>query len=152
MKPLESIVQMLTWLSAYPPDERTSKTKKLLYIFIFVVIMAVLICGFIAFATFFFKYIMSDLEKALMAVMTLCTATGTSYTLVVSFVKRLKMKSIFDDLSEIYEKCKHPSKRYALFQMVLRSFFPLDFRQKRRIFPTFGASQQPKSNHLENLF
>lgn len=119
MKPLRLIIKMLMWLGAYPPDENASKSKKLLYIFIAVVIIAVLVCCHIGFAAFFFKYIMSDLEKALMAVMTLCSGFIPTYILIVSMFTRSSMRNVFDRLSEIYEMSKNPFKILFFFRMVL---------------------------------
>lgn len=112
MKPLEMIIRMLTWLSVYPPDKNTSKPKKVEYVCVAVVIMTVLIFGFIGFAAFFCKYVSKDMEMALMAVMTICTSVGTSYTLAISFLTRSKMKSIFDNLSEIYNTSKNTKNRF----------------------------------------
>lgn len=115
MKPLEMIIRMLTWLSVYPPDKNTSKSRKIEYICVAVVIMTVLIFGFIGFAAFFCKYVSTDMEMALMAVMTICTSVGTSYTLAISFLTRSKMKSIFENLSEIYDASK------AIFFFVVKN-------------------------------
>lgn len=118
MEPLRLIIKMLTWLGAYPPGDNASRSKKLLYIFIAVVTIAVLVCCNIGFAAFFFKYIMSDLEKSLMAVMTLCSGFIPTYILLVSMFKRSNMRNIFDRLSEIYELSKNPFK-ILFFRMIL---------------------------------
>lgn len=119
MKPLEMIIRMLTWLSVYPPDKNTSKSRKIEYVCVAVVIMTVLIFGFIGFATFFFKYVSADMEMALMAVMTICTSVGTSYTLAISFLTRSKMKSIFDNLTEIYDASKSVFKNTKISSMIV---------------------------------
>lgn len=107
MRPLEKIIRVLTWTSLYPPDENTSKSRKRVYVCIRVSIMTVMFCSFIGFGAFFIKFVSTDLELALMAVTSLCSSSSTLHMLVFSFLARLRIKSIFDSLSDIYDACKY---------------------------------------------
>lgn len=107
MRPLEMIIQVLTWTSLYPPEENTSKSRKQVYVCILVSIMTVMFCSFIGFGTFFIKFVSADLESALTAVTSLCSSSSTLYMLVFSFLTRSRIKSIFDSLSDIYDERKY---------------------------------------------
>lgn len=52
------------------------------------------------------KFIFIDLEEGLWALFQFCGLTNMLYVMIISFISRYKIKSIFDSLSIIYDSSK----------------------------------------------
>lgn len=107
MKPLETTKRVLTWLCVCPADESTSiKQKKMYAIFTFMVCFSC-ISGFLGSVAFFIKFMKSDLENSLIALIVLAACAAIIIGIIVAFLFRHKINEIFEDLSTIYSACKY---------------------------------------------
>lgn len=106
MQPLATMKQVLTVLCVYPAKENASHCKKLMYILITAFVMVVNLAGLIASFAFFLRFVSSDFESSLHALLQICALSAATYMLAIGFISRHKTKSIFNNLSTIYEASK----------------------------------------------
>lgn len=106
MRPLETNRYILTWFSIYPPAKNTSKWKRWMYISFTVFDLIILLLSIAAASAFFRKFVSTDLEASLMALMDLVGCLTMSYVIMVTFYQRQEFLIIFDGLTKIYDERK----------------------------------------------
>lgn len=99
--PLQYCRRVLTWLCLYTIDNKTSKQAYVLFTMIItLVLMSCLISSIVHCSTF----LSIDLEKSLYSLLQIASTASMLYVLVVGFLFRLKITTIIQQLSEIFEK------------------------------------------------
>lgn len=107
MRPLIFIQKMLTRLSIHPADENTTKWQRRAYICLNAVVINILIAACVSNAAYFWKFYTIQLEEAILALFSFFAMFGLFYTFSVSFLQRMKIKNIFDQLTDIYNASKN---------------------------------------------
>lgn len=123
MNPLVTNRRVLTWLCIYPAREGTTRRQKRMFIAFSLVSATTIMWCFLSGLAFFMKYVTIDLEMALQSVFILCSAFGALYVQVVLLLSRQKIKSLFDQLTDIYDKRKRSSVTLILYFVVLSQTF-----------------------------
>lgn len=103
---LETNQRVLTWLCMHPPDESATAWKRMAYIIAALIIFAVLLSATIAHIVYFLKFVSTDLEGSLVALMIIDGMIGFVYSFVTAFNLRYKIQTIFENLTSIYEASK----------------------------------------------
>lgn len=67
----------------------------------------IIICAVIASGIFFLEYRSIDLETSLYALGQIAAYLNVLYMFVIIFLSRPKIKKIFNDLENIYDKCEN---------------------------------------------
>lgn len=99
--------QVLTWLSMYPANNQTTNFwKGIAYIMVTLTIFCVNLSAAIANLTFFLKFVLTNLEESLIALMICSGCTGLVYSFATAIIMRCKMKIIFEKLALIYDSSK----------------------------------------------
>lgn len=105
MKPLKTTQRMLTWLRVLPANKNASKWQKCSYLALVLVLIITAIAVFSSSLLYVMKFKSVEFADTLMAFRQLVAATSMANSIVVAYFLRHKIPSIFDKLSEIYEKC-----------------------------------------------
>lgn len=108
MEPMATSKKVLTWIYLYPVNENTDDTKKkrkvqrnfLLSIFAF------LSSGLSFSIACLFKYWSIDLKKSLYSPIQIGPTLSTVYSLFIALMLRNRIRTMFNNLSKIYEKSK----------------------------------------------
>lgn len=106
INPLEINRLILIWVCAIPADKNTSKSKRLLYALISLIIFVALLSVSLASGAFIVKFVSTDLEGSFYALAQLAAYSAMTYTIIVTFFIRDKIPSIFDNLAKVCESSK----------------------------------------------
>lgn len=106
MIPLVAHRRIWTWLGLCSFEENTSKLAKMIYISFNLSLFTTFVGAVLASAEFVRQSLSTDLEGSLHALFQLTAYTGVVYVTIITFVFRHKITEIFDQLTEIYRKCK----------------------------------------------
>lgn len=121
MEPMATARKVLTWLCIVPADEETTKFKKLIYIACTSALMVSTICGFLTSSAFIIKFMSTNLEDCLYALIQICATVGDTYMMLVAFILRHKIAALFDRLAAIYRASKK-SVKYRAFHIQFPKF------------------------------
>lgn len=102
MRPLERNRRVLTWLNLHPPDDDTSTLKKLIYITIAISVVFMVGAADIASALVFWKFLSTDIGRALNACWQIAGLSLTIYQFTIMYLSRHNIKRVLDALSDIY--------------------------------------------------
>lgn len=106
MNPLSQNREWLVWLSVCSTEKNESRKKKIQrYAFTLATILGIIL-PLIASVVFFFKFISTNLERALNAISVSIGLFCSLYIIFVALFARQKITEIFDNLSQLYESCK----------------------------------------------
>ena len=105
VKPLAIDQQILTWLCVLPANENTSKLKKLTEIALVLALIAADVTVFASSLMYAVKFVSIDFQGFSIALDTVIATIPMVNSIAVAFLYRHKIPSIFERLSEIYEKC-----------------------------------------------
>lgn len=108
MIPLKANRRVLTWFSVYPPDKNATKWNRYAYITFTAVALAVQLCSFASDTVVFFKFLSTDVEIVLMALLQFFANGAMAYSIATMLILRHKINAIFESLSEIHKMCKKP--------------------------------------------
>lgn len=133
MRPLQTNKRVLTLLCLYPSDESVSKWKQLtLAVFTFLIIAANM-CGLIASSFYFVKFVSTDLETSLHALLQMAALSAATYMLVIGLVLRQKINDIFSRLKNIYDASKNNfQENNGLYKSMFKFFNFLSFQLRYR--------------------
>lgn len=107
MVPLQTNKEILMLVSIYPAEpESTNKWKRIARILFPMLCLAVGIFSIAAHIAFIFAYISTNLTDCLFAFMLVSSLLDPVYTMLIGYINRQKIFSIFEDLSKIYEASK----------------------------------------------
>lgn len=106
MKPLIASQRMLTLFCVLPADKTTSPEKKILYNIFFLSVFFGNFCALFSSSFFFVEYVSLDLEESLYSLFQIVGSASIIYLLTVTYFLSRKIRILFEDLSEIYKKCK----------------------------------------------
>lgn len=98
--------RVLTLLYVCPTTEGTNKWKEIFYIVFTTLTTAANVCGFIASSFFFGKFVTTDLESSLHALLQMAALGAATYMLVVGLFSRHEINEIFNHLKKIYDESK----------------------------------------------
>lgn len=145
MIPLRTNRRVLTWFCVYPPEENATKWQKRAYIAFAVYALTLNSVSCVSDAAFFFKFVSTDLEKSLMALLQLFGNATMVYALSITFLLRKKFVAIIESLTTIYETSKskiylsrnvHQIGNYNCNEIQMKTF-----RCKRGFVQVLGPSQ-----------
>lgn len=102
MWPLERNRRVLTWLNLHPPDDDTSMVIKCVYSIASFAFFLVDLTAIIASALFFWKFLSTDIGKALNGCWQIAGFALTIYQFTVMYLSRHNIKPVLDALSDIY--------------------------------------------------
>lgn len=105
MKPLATTKQILTWLCILPAEKYTSTCKKRAYISL---VFALILADFTVFASsllYVLKFISIDVLETSMGLYQVAASIVMANGIIVAYLFRHKIPTIFEKLSKIYEKC-----------------------------------------------
>lgn len=108
MEPLPTSRRVLTWLCIYPANETTSAQKKLVFAAYSLLVILALVAADVSSWMFYLKFVSVDLETSLMADFQIFGFAMELYIFPVMLLSRLKVKSTFESLAEIYDASKNP--------------------------------------------
>lgn len=103
MQPSESVKKVLTFLYMCPPEENSSKIKKILCVTFSFGTMTVMALASLSGAVFAIKYMSIDFEKCLFAMFHTVATSTLLYMLIAIILSRNKMANILNSISNIYE-------------------------------------------------
>lgn len=107
MKPSVTSLQMLTWLCLLPAEENASKWKKRAYIaLVFALILADLTV-FCSSSMYVVKFVSIDVLESSFGIYQVTAAIPMANAIVVAYLFRQKIQSVFEKLLEFYEKCTY---------------------------------------------
>lgn len=107
MEPLVMNRLVLTWLCMYPFEEGTSIIMKLAYINYTLVTFVVNFSAVFCAGAFIYKFIQSDLERCLYALLHIVAHSAIVYIQIAACLLQSKIKTgIFDHLATIYAASK----------------------------------------------
>lgn len=105
MKPLATTQQILTWICILPADKNISTWSKRGYI---ALVLALILADFTVFVSslmYVFKFISIDVLETSIGLYQVAASIIMANAIIVAFLFRHKIPSIFEKLSEIYETC-----------------------------------------------
>lgn len=103
LNPLVTNRRVLTLLCVCPVDKSVSNWKRLCYGIFTLFVITSNLCGFVASSLFFVKFVSSDLEMSLHALLQICALTSATYMSIIGIVSRKKIGAIFENLWQIYK-------------------------------------------------
>lgn len=103
MKPLESVKKVLTFLYMCPPDENSSKFKKILCVACSFGTITVMALASLSGAVYAIKCMSTDFEKCLFALFHTVATSTLLYMLIAIILTRNKISNIFNSISNIFE-------------------------------------------------
>lgn len=103
---LQSIKQSLIWLCAYPAYNSATKRERLSHVAFASTIFVAILFQFICYFNYFWKNLSDDLVGSLFACLGIAAIGSLIYTSIIAVYLKYKMKTIFDNLSMIYEASK----------------------------------------------
>lgn len=109
-RPIVTGQKVLTWFCVYPFDGVTQRQKILYFSFTFIFHIC-LVCGEIASAIFFMRFVSIDLELCFYAIFQIAAITCIILMLMVAFLSRFKLKRLFKNLEKIYKWSKYCMKK-----------------------------------------
>lgn len=104
MKPLATGQRVLTWLCLLPPEENTRKWEKLSHVALVIVMIAADIAAFLSSLIYVKKFQSVNMADTSIALTTLIAAIPLTNSTIVTSILRHKIPSIFEKLSDVYEK------------------------------------------------
>lgn len=100
--PLELLQKGLGWLCVFPSAKADSTIDKIARVVFTIIVFFANLCALLASATFVYKFISTDMQRSLYALLQMGSFFIMTYTIVVAFFVRDKIIGIFEKLSEIY--------------------------------------------------
>lgn len=94
--------RVLTWLYMIPTSKSESFKKKLSISLVALIVFLANASDFMSHFAFFWKFLLIDTEKCLLAFMGVSGTVGLLYASVSAFLMRYKMNVVFEKLSAIY--------------------------------------------------
>lgn len=110
INPLKTNRKLLILLCVCPPAKSISKWKRFGCALFTIVIIASNLCGLIASSSFFIKFVSSDLEMSLHALLQMCACTSAIYMHIIGIISNNRINDIFENLNKIYVEGKNWSK------------------------------------------
>lgn len=107
MKPLVTDQRVLTWLCVLPAQENTSKWEKRAYIVLVLTLIMAASTVFLSSLVYTVKYMLIDMLETSFGFLQAVAAISMANSIVVAFILRHKIPSVFKKLEEFYEKCKN---------------------------------------------
>lgn len=101
MVPLKTNRRVLTWFCVCPPDERATKWNRYAYVAFTASSFLVMFSAVLSDALFFWKFIATDIEHSLMALLQLFGHGAMAYSILFMYILRDNINAIFESLSEI---------------------------------------------------
>lgn len=112
MIPLATHQRVWSWLCVESVESGAQSQKnynKMFAMFAFMAHVAVIMAS----AAFAMEYARTDLSGSLHALLHLTAFMGMAYVLVIAFMSRNKITAIFENLVEIYTKCKYSARCFG---------------------------------------
>lgn len=106
MKPLATAQRILSWFCIRPFDEPSTWKEIARVIFVVFLPISVFSCEVLS-VLFFAKYISTDLNGSIFALLQIAIYFGLFYTMVAVAYSRRDLLAIFDSLAKIYDACKN---------------------------------------------
>lgn len=107
MKPLAETEIVMTWLCMLPANESSSMQKKTAKnVVVCVIMFAIDLFSVVACLAFIWRFASTDLNATLFAVLGVATFGASLYAIPIAFFSRHRARSIFNQLSAIYEASK----------------------------------------------
>lgn len=103
INPLVTNRRMLTLLCVCPVDHSVNTWKRLSYKIFTLFVITSNLCGLVASSLFFAKFVSSDLEMSLHALLQMCALTSATYMSIIGIVSRKKIGAIFENLWQIHK-------------------------------------------------
>lgn len=142
MKPWPTTRSFLTWLCVHPAENATSRSKKLFYKVVTLLIFANFFFNFVSSVMFFEKFVQINLVEALHALLQITGFFSYLYLAISTYFLRFKVNKILDMSEDLYSASMnlHQFKWIKSSSQIRIS----NFRCKRRFIPIFGRSKQQK--------
>lgn len=106
MRPLATAQRIFSWFCIGPFDEPSTGKEIARVVFVVFLPISVVSCK-VSSVLFFFKYISTDLNGSIFALLQIAMYFGLIYTMVAVASSRRELLAIFDSLSKIYDACKN---------------------------------------------
>lgn len=101
-----TIKRVMVWLSMYPTDQQTSIWRKVAHVIVTILLFTINFTGFVANCTYFWKYLLIDIEGSLLAIMLACGIGGLVYSYAILIIMQHRMYAMYEKLSSIYDASK----------------------------------------------
>lgn len=121
INPLQTNQQVLRMLCVCPFAKETSPWTKVLCISFTAFIFMSNLCGIIASITFFTKFVSSDLELSLHALLQIAALTAAIYMNANALFSRNKINTIFQKLETIYESSNNLVNKVNILTLTIGS-------------------------------
>lgn len=106
MRPLSKPQIILSLFCVWSINEPICVWKKICCVFFSLTVFITNICGLIASAVFFHKFVSVNLEMSLYAIFPVFGFLISSYVIVFMCISRHKLATLFDKLTQIYDASK----------------------------------------------
>lgn len=104
MTPLTTNRRIFTWMSVFPPENGSSKWKRIAYVFVTLALYSQYIVSFFASVSFFREYMTSDPEQVPFALIQCVAFSALFYAVLRTYLLRRQVVVIFGMLTKIYDK------------------------------------------------
>lgn len=103
IQPLHTSERIMEWLCMCAPDESSSEPQKMVYIACTSTILSLNAMHLSASLAFAVKYIHTDFDGSVFAIMDVCGQIGMFYSSVAAIKMRYQIRDIYTELSAIYD-------------------------------------------------
>lgn len=104
MIPLKTNRHVLTWLCVFPPEEGTTKKKRIAHVVFSLTIFGINAGSFFVSLAYFMKYMSIDLEQSIFAIVQMLGEVNMTYISVITFILRDEVSATYKSLSKIYKE------------------------------------------------
>lgn len=111
MKPLNRSYHVFVLLCICPPDQFANRWIKFRNITFSIMGLTLILLGNISGFIFIMKFAKIDLIQTMFAVLQTAALTGAIYTLIMAYVLRTKIQSVFNIFQHFYDSSKLPKKK-----------------------------------------
>lgn len=114
MVPLETNHLVLTWLCVFPPDESTSRLKRMAYTTFSLAIFGINAGSFFGSLAYFLKFMSVDLEQSLFAVVQMLGEVNMAYISIITYLLRHRITATYESLAKIYKAREYAVKFFLI--------------------------------------
>lgn len=128
MQPLATTQNLLKWIGLWPIDEmlNNSKRESAVRVIRVILLFAITLSYMVACAVFIVENISTDLEDCLFTFMIFIIYGGVIFTMIVGFLIRHQVPSIFEQFASIYQVRKFLFQNVMFIQGSKNRYFYLD--------------------------